>query len=75
MSNKVASFLDHLGAPARRALEREGITSLRQLSNWTEAEILGLHGMGPSTLPKLRKALKEVGLTFNKVKYNSTKPI
>jgi len=64
MKSKVTSFLDLLGAPARRALEREGITSLQQLSQWTEAEIMGLHGIGPSTLPKLKKALKEAGLTF-----------
>lgn len=58
------SFLSLLVAPARRALETKGITTLRQLSNFSEYEILQLHGMGPSTIPKLKKALKENGLNF-----------
>ncbi|MEQ1587457.1 MAG: RNA polymerase alpha subunit C-terminal domain-containing protein [Cyclobacteriaceae bacterium] len=57
-------FLAALVAPARRALEREGITTLIKLSRQTETEILQLHGVGPSTIPKLRKALKGEGLTF-----------
>jgi hypothetical protein len=57
-------FLAALATPARRALEREGITTPRKLSRWTEREIRQLHGMGPSTIPKLRAALKQAGLTF-----------
>jgi hypothetical protein len=57
-------FLSQLAAPARRALEREGITTPRKLSQWTEREVRQLHGMGPSTLPKLRAALKQAGLKF-----------
>ena len=53
-----------LGAPARRALEREGITTVEQLAQYSKDDILELHGMGPSTLPKLRSALKAKGLTF-----------
>jgi hypothetical protein len=59
-------FLSMLGAPARRALENEGIDSLKKLSTYTEPEILKLHGMGPSSLPGLKNALKEKGLTFRK---------
>jgi len=57
-------FLSQLAAPARRALEREGITTARTLSQWTEREIRQLHGMGPSTIPKLRAALEQAGLKF-----------
>ena len=57
-------FLATVSAPARRALEREGLTTLIKLSRQTEAEILQLHGMGPSTIPRLRKALQDEGLTF-----------
>jgi len=57
-------FLSHLSAPARRALENNGITSLEKLSEFSEKEILQLHGMGPSSIPKLRDALKTVGLNF-----------
>jgi predicted RecB family nuclease len=57
-------FLSLLSAPARRALENNGIASLQELSKCSEKEILQLHGMGPASLPKLRTALKENGLSF-----------
>lgn len=57
-------FLSILSAPARRALENKGIKTLKQLSKFSEADILSLHGMGPSSLPKLRGALQSVGLSF-----------
>ncbi len=59
-------FLSLLGAPARRALENAGIKTLKQLSKFSEKEILQFHGMGPSTLPKLKAALKEERLAFAK---------
>ena len=59
-------FLSLLSAPARRALEREGISSLAQLSHYTEADILMLHGVGPSSIPRLRVALEKQNLTFRK---------
>ncbi len=58
------SFLSLIGAPARRALERENIKTLEDLAKWTKREIINLHGMGLSTLPKLIKALKDKGLSF-----------
>jgi len=58
----LAGFLSKIGAPARRALEREGIDTLENLSKRTERELLGLHGIGPSSIPKLKKALEENGL-------------
>jgi len=57
-------FLALLSAPARRALENNGITSLQQLSKLTEDEILKFHGLGKASIPKLRKALSEKGLSF-----------
>lgn len=57
-------FLSVLSAPARRALENNGLTSLEKLSKYSEKEILQFHGMGPASLPKLRAALKENGLSF-----------
>jgi len=57
-------FLALLSAPARRALEHHGITTLQELSNCSEKEILKWHGMGPASLPKLRTALAESGLSF-----------
>jgi len=66
------SFLSGLGAPARRALENNGISTLKKLASFSEAEILALHGMGPSSIPKLLSALKDAGLSF-KEKRNSQK--
>lgn len=60
-----AGWLSRLGAPARRALEAEGIADLKKLAQWTEKEVLALHGMGPASLPKLRAALAKEGLEFN----------
>jgi len=57
-------FLGDLVAPARRALEGQGITTLAKLALYTETEILDLHGMGPSSMPKLRKALERDGRSF-----------
>lgn len=59
-------FLTKVGAPARRALEQEGINSLLDLSKYTEEELLQLHGMGPSSIPKLKQALNQKGLSFRK---------
>jgi predicted RecB family nuclease len=57
-------FLSLIAAPARLALERENIKSVADLAKWTEKEIMKLHGMGPGTIPKLKKALKDNDLSF-----------
>ncbi|WP_400246558.1 RNA polymerase alpha subunit C-terminal domain-containing protein [Niallia sp. JL1B1071] len=57
-------FLSLLSAPARRALENNGVTSLDELSKYSENDILQFHGMGPASLPKLRSVLNEKGLSF-----------
>lgn len=57
-------FLSLLAAPARRALENNGIKTIKNLSDYTEKEVLALHGMGKSSIPKLQKLLNENGLSF-----------
>lgn len=57
-------FLASLSAPARRALQHEGIDTLAKLSTYSEKDILKLHGIGPSSMPKLRQALIDEGLAF-----------
>ncbi len=57
-------FMSVLSAPARRALENNGISTLKQLSRFTESQILALHGMGPSSIPKLRAELRKAGMRF-----------
>jgi len=59
------NFLSLLVAPARRALENNGISTLEQLSKYSEKEVLNFHGMGKSTISILQKLLSERKLTFN----------
>lgn len=53
-----------LAQPARRALAGAGIQRLEQLSQFSQAEIKQLHGIGPNALEQLRRALAEKGLSF-----------
>ena len=61
---KTKAFPSFPAASARRALENNGIKTLKQLSGYREADILKLHGMGPSSLPELREALPAENLSF-----------
>lgn len=54
--------LPRISAPAARALEGAGITTLEQASAFGEAALLGLHGFGPKGIVILRAALAELGL-------------
>jgi DNA-directed RNA polymerase alpha subunit len=62
--NPDQGFLSLLASPARNALRHHGITSLEELSKYTEKEILKIHGMGPKSIPILRTALEENGRSF-----------
>ncbi len=57
-------LLTLLNAPARRALENAGIKTVKQVSKYSEKEILQLHGMGKSSIPILKDALDKAGLQF-----------
>jgi hypothetical protein len=59
-----AGWLSTLSAPARRALENAGIVSIEQVAKYSRAELLSLHGLGPSSIPKLEVALSAKGLSF-----------
>ena len=60
------AFMEQLAAPARRALISKGITTVESLSFYSEKEILALHGLGKSSIPKLKAALAEKALSFRK---------
>ncbi|MBK6950616.1 MAG: hypothetical protein IPH24_00855 [Crocinitomicaceae bacterium] len=60
------SFLTTLAAPARRAMENNGILTLKKLASFSEKELLQFHGLGKSSIPKLKEALNEAGLQFRK---------
>lgn len=53
-----------IGRPALRALEQAGIQRLSQLTEITEAELLRLHGVGPSAIRRLKEALAAKKLSF-----------
>lgn len=60
--------LPKTSAPAERAMESIGITKLEDLTNFTEKELLNLHGFGPKAMRILKEALKSANLTFKKAK-------
>ncbi|MCC5916406.1 MAG: RNA polymerase alpha subunit C-terminal domain-containing protein [Cryomorphaceae bacterium] len=58
-------FLARLSSPTRRALVHYlQIDSVEKLAQYTEKEILSLHGIGKASLPTLRTILEEEGLQF-----------
>lgn len=61
---KDSHFIPSLGAPLKWALKGAGITTLKELASWREADVMKLHGMGPASAPRMRDALKEAGLKF-----------
>ena len=54
--------LPKIGAPATRALDAAGVTSLEGLAWMTRRELEELHGMGPKAIRLLDAALAEAGL-------------
>lgn len=48
-----------IGKPALRALAQAGITRLDQLTRFTEAELLAMHGVGPKAVGVIQTALGE----------------
>jgi len=59
-----SGFMSGLSAPAQRALKNEGIKTIKQLSLYSEKEILKLHGIGKTAIPILKKELKKEKLKF-----------
>lgn len=58
------SGLPRIGKPAERALALAGITSLSDLTKWTERDLFALHGVGPKAIRILAEALAARGLAF-----------
>lgn len=57
-------FMAGISAPARRALVNNKINSLTELAQFSEKEVLALHGIGATVIPKLKATLKDSGLSF-----------
>ena len=57
--------LPKIGAPATRALNNAGYTSLRQLAGVPRADLAKLHGMGPKALRIIEDNLAKQGLRLS----------
>jgi len=64
LKEPASGFLALLSNPARNALIHEGIDTIQKLSEYTEKEIMKIHGIGKASLPTFKKALEGEGLTF-----------
>lgn len=56
-----AAAFPAIGGPALRALDKAKIRSLVGVAQWTERDLLALHGMGPKGVRLLTAALKLQG--------------
>ena len=54
--------LPSIGAPATRALQEAGITTLESVAGRPARRLLALHGVGPRAIRLLQEALAEAGL-------------
>ncbi|WP_155373838.1 helix-hairpin-helix domain-containing protein [Catellatospora vulcania] len=64
MSAAAGDEIPKISAPANRALDLAGHTTLAAISQLTKKDLLDLHGVGPKAIRILREALAEHGLTF-----------
>lgn len=65
--NAKEGFIKGLSAPAQRALAYHNINTLQKLALYTEKEILAMHGIGKTSLPKLKMALIKENISFKGV--------
>jgi predicted flap endonuclease-1-like 5' DNA nuclease len=56
--------LPNIGNPATNALAVVGVTTLEQVCEWHEKDMLKLHGVGPKAIRILKEALAEKGWSF-----------
>ncbi|TCB93376.1 DNA-binding protein [Micromonospora zingiberis] len=56
--------LPKIGAPATRALDNSGYSTLRDLAGVPRAELAKLHGMGPKALGIIQDALEKHNLSL-----------
>jgi predicted flap endonuclease-1-like 5' DNA nuclease len=60
------AFPKGVSKPALRALASVGVTRLDQVTRFTEAELLALHGMGPKAIGIIKTALLAQGKSLAK---------
>ena len=63
-SRAAGTPLPKISAPATRALAGIGVTTVEELAEHTEDELLELHGFGPKAMRILRPVMEERGVSF-----------
>ena len=58
-------LLNKLAKPAQRAILNAGISTIEQLSKYSEKEVSELHGIGKNAITIIKQTLNENGLTFS----------
>ncbi len=61
-------LLQKLAKPAQRAIQNEGITTMEQLSKYSEKEFSQLHGIGKNAMNIVKQTMSENGLSFSQKK-------
>lgn len=64
MAAAETEFPSSMGKVAPRELAAHGITRFDQLTEWTEADLLAIHGVGPKAIRILRDELDSRNLSF-----------
>ncbi len=64
MQTENDSDFPKLSAPAQRALSAAGIRRLDDLARVTKSELANWHGIGPTAVTTLARALDQRGLSF-----------
>lgn len=60
MNNSRYDFPTTIGKPATRALLAANVTTLKQVAELSDKELLALHGVGPKAVRILRERIKEI---------------
>jgi hypothetical protein len=72
MGENAGTPLPKIGAPATRALATIGVTTVEQLADYSEKELLALHGFGPRAIRILTPVMEELGVSFRDASTRTT---
>jgi len=62
----IENLLRKLAAPAQRAIQGAGVKTVEELANMSEAELMGLHGIGQNAMKTIKAFLDENGWSLKK---------
>ncbi|WP_243228418.1 helix-hairpin-helix domain-containing protein [Microbacterium sp. CIAB417] len=62
--SEATEFPSSVGRVAPRSLAEEGITTYAQLAEYTERELLTIHGVGPKAIRILAEELQKRGMGY-----------